>query len=75
MDIKTVKLELMERLLQTESEDLLKKIQGIFSNEKDFELSDVDKNELNLRKQRYLNEEGASYSWEEVKAKAQNLKK
>ncbi|AEV32707.1 hypothetical protein Oweho_1719 [Owenweeksia hongkongensis DSM 17368] len=75
MDIKSVKLELMERLLLTESEELLEKIQSIFSDEKDFALSDVAKRELDLRKQRYLNEEGASYSWDEVKAKAQNSKK
>ena len=75
MDIKTVKLELMQHLLQTESEELLKRIQDIFAHQEETDITDVDKKELDLRKQRYLNEEGASYSWDEVKANARKSKK
>ena len=69
MDVKEVKLELMQYLLQTESEEVLAKLQSIFKQSETFELSTQQKEILDTRKQRHLNGDGQSFSWDEAKNK------
>lgn len=75
MDIKALKLEIMQQLLATESEELLKKVQQLFLLQEDFELTDDQKQMLDERRQRYLTGEGENHSWEEVKEAARKALK
>ncbi len=76
MDVRTIKLELVQQLLLTENEELLVKVQNILSaDSENFELSDEHKKILDERKARADSGEGRSFSWEEVKEQARSAKK
>ncbi len=70
MDLQVTKLELIELLLKTNEVSILKKIKNLLLEEQEKDLDTiVDYELMDKRRQSHLNEESASYSWEEVKEK------
>lgn len=68
MDFYLTKLELIEMLLRTKKETVLKKIQTILESDRDDVVLDDDVYVmLDNRRERHLNGESKSYSWKEVK--------
>ncbi|HRH36699.1 MAG TPA: addiction module protein [Flavobacteriales bacterium] len=71
MSTESLKLQLIERLLRTTDEDLLKKVADLFRSEKsedDDGLTDEHYNIVKEREAAYKRGEGKSYTWEEVRA-------
>jgi len=71
MSTESLKLQLIERLLRTQDESLLKKIASLFKKEMDVEedgLTDEQYNIVQEREEAYKRGEGKSYTWEEAKA-------
>lgn len=70
------KYKALELLMQTDKDSVIDKITDILlkslhtTNNEDFELTQELKVELDARKDRYMNGEGESYTWDEVKEKA-----
>lgn len=69
------KYRALELLMKVDKDTVIEQITNILlnnvsSDETDFEITEDLKNELNLRREKYLKGEGKSYSWDEVKAKA-----
>ena len=68
MNLQTKKLHLIELLLHIEEEAILEKVSEVLSNSENAkELSPHHYLELEKRRKRHLNEESASYSWNEIK--------
>lgn len=75
MDLQVRKLELIEMLLKTEEASVLKKVKDLLLNEgKNDSPREVDYHMIDKRRESHLNEESASYSWEEVKEKVRAAK-
>jgi hypothetical protein len=71
MDIKTLKLAVVQKIIETESESLVQKVHQLISDEGEFELTEAHLNVLNERKHRYQTEENETgFTWEEVQAMA-----
>jgi restriction endonuclease S subunit len=69
MSTEALKLELIERLLRTTDESLLKKVADLFRSEKEeVGLTDEHYNIVKERYEEYKRGEGKSYTWEETKA-------
>ena len=72
MSTESLKLQLIERLLRTEDEDLLKRMADLFRSEKVVKdedgLTDEHYNIVKERYAEYKRGEGKSYTWEETKA-------
>ncbi|MBK6626439.1 MAG: addiction module protein [Flavobacteriales bacterium] len=71
MSTESLKLQLIERLLRTTDEGLLKKVADLFRSEKgedDDGLTDEHYNIVKERYEEYKRGEGKSYTWEETKA-------
>jgi restriction endonuclease S subunit len=69
MSTEALKLELIERLLRTTDESLLKKVADLFRSEKEeVGLTDEHYNIVKERYEEYKRGEGRSYTWEETKA-------
>ena len=78
MSTESLKLQLIERLLHTQDEGLLKKIASLFKKEADVEedgLTDEQYNIVQERYEEYKRGEGKSYTWEEVRENARKAKK
>ncbi|MEO7080715.1 MAG: hypothetical protein ABIY71_04270 [Flavobacteriales bacterium] len=78
MSPESLKLQLIERLLRTQDEGLLKKIASLFKKEADVEedgLTDEQYNIVQERYEEYKRGEGKSYTWEEVRENARKAKK
>ena len=70
MSTESLKLQLIERLLRTQDESLLKKIASLFKKEEDVEEDGLTDEHYNIVKEReaaYVRGEGTSYTWEEAK--------
>ena len=71
MSTESLKLQLIERLLRTTDEGLLKKVADLFRSEKDVEgedgLTDEHYNIVKEREATYKRGEGKSYTWDEAK--------
>ncbi len=71
MSTEALKLELIERLLRTSDESLLKKVADLFRSDKDAidedGLTDEHYNIVKEREAAYQRGEGKSYTWEEAK--------
>lgn len=63
-----VKYRLIERLIQTEDDDLLNQVQEILDSS---DLSDEEKKELDKRMEKYQRGESKLYNWAEVKERIQ----
>ena len=72
MSTESLKLQLIERLLRTKDEGLLKKMADLFRSEKDAVdedgLTDEHYSIVKEREEAYKRGEGNSYTWEEAKA-------
>ncbi|MBK9760475.1 MAG: addiction module protein [Flavobacteriales bacterium] len=79
MSTESLKLQLIERLLRTTDEGLLKKVADLFRSEKNGEdedgLTDEHYNIVKEREEEYKRGEGKSYTWEEVREMARKAKK
>jgi len=64
MDIKVVKLELIEMLLQERKEDILIKIKALLD---DSLSQNIDYSVLEERRAKYITSEEDTYSWSEIK--------
>ena len=76
MSTGSLKLQLVERLLRTQDEGLLKKIASLFKKEAEVEedgLTDEQYNIVQEREEAYKRGEGKSYTWEEVREMARAL--
>lgn len=70
MDLQVTKLELIEMLLKTEEVSVLEKVKNLLLEENGNEsYGEIDYDMIDKRRESHLNEESASYSWEEVKEK------
>ncbi|CAN5224731.1 hypothetical protein BH09BAC1_BH09BAC1_10630 [soil metagenome] len=75
MDKNNIKLELMQQLMLTESEELLMEVQKLIDNHtQSFQLTDAHKRILDDRRKRHQSGESASYSWEEILEKIHSSK-
>jgi len=71
MDLQLTKLELIEMLLNTKREAVLKKVKTILEAEQDdFSLTEEQYKIIDKRRENYLNGEGKSLTWEQVKQNA-----
>jgi hypothetical protein len=70
MSTESLKLQLIERLLRTTDESLLKKVADLFRSEagEEDDLTDEHYNIVKEREAAYKRGEGKSYTWEEVRA-------
>jgi len=78
MSTEFLKLQLIERLLRTTDESLLRKVADLFRSEKVAEdedgLTDEHFNIVKEREAAYKRGEGRSYTWEEVREMARKAK-
>ncbi len=78
MSTESLKLQLIERLLRTTDESLLRKVADLFRSEKVAEdedgLTDEHFNIVKEREAAYKRGEGRSYTWEEVREMARKAK-
>ena len=71
MDLQLTKLELIEMLLNTKRETVLKKVKLLLESEQDdFSLTEEQYKVIDKRREAYLKGEGKSLTWEEVKQNA-----
>ncbi|HRD54559.1 MAG TPA: addiction module protein [Flavobacteriales bacterium] len=78
MSTESLKLQLIERLLRTTDEGLLKKVADLFRAEKSEDEDGLTDEHYNIVKEReaaYTRGEGKSYTWEEVREMARKAKK
>lgn len=78
MSTESLKLQLIERLLRTQDEGLLKKIASLFKKEAEVDedgLTDEHYTIVQEREAEYKRGEGKSYTWEEVRENARKAKK
>ncbi len=66
MDLQLTKMELIEMLLSTQKESVLKKVKAILEEDQ-AHLSEADYKIIDERREHHLREESPSYSWDEVK--------
>lgn len=78
MSTESLKLQLIERLVRTTDEGLLRKVADLFRSEKIAEdedgLTDEHFNIVKEREAAYKRGEGRSYTWEEVREMARKAK-
>jgi putative addiction module component (TIGR02574 family) len=67
-----VKYRLIERLIQTEDDDLLKQVEAILESN---DLSEEQRNELDRRMEKYRKGESRVYSLEEVQERISSIRK
>ena len=73
MDLRITQLELIEMLLNTKKETVLNKVRTLLEKEQDeFILTKAQYKIIDKRREKYLNGEGKSLSWKEVKQNALN---
>jgi hypothetical protein len=73
MDLQLAKLELIEMLLNTKREAVLKKVKILLETEQDdFSLTEEQYKAIDKRREAYLRGEGKSFTWEQVKQNALN---
>jgi hypothetical protein len=66
MDLQLTKMELIEMLLSTRKESVLKKIKAILEEEQ-CKLTEEDYKILDSRRENHLQEKSKSYTWAEVR--------
>lgn len=78
MSTESLKLQLIERLLRTTDEGLLKKVADLFRSEAEDDEDGLTDEHYTIVKEReaaYKRGEGKSYTWEEVREMARKAKK
>jgi putative addiction module component (TIGR02574 family) len=71
MDVQSTKYAIIEKVIQTNNEELLNEVQAILEEE-EIMLTDWQKEELDKRSSRYQTGESKSLTWGEVKKRAQS---
>lgn len=71
MDVQSTKYAIIEKVIQTNNEDLLNEVQAILEEE-EIILTDWQKEELDRRSSRHKTGESKSFTWEEVKKRARS---
>ena len=71
MDLQLEKIELIELLLNTRKESVLKKLRTILEKEQEFSLTNEQYEIIDKRRESHLKSTSKSYSWNEVKANVQ----
>ncbi|MBC5835612.1 hypothetical protein G6N05_12725 [Flavobacterium sp. F372] len=74
MDLQLEKIELIELLLNTKKEAVLKKLRAILEKDQEINLTTEDYDIIDKRRELHLKNETKSYSWEEVKSNARLAK-
>ena len=77
MSTESLKLHLIERLLRTKDEGLLKRVADLFRSEPDADehsLTDEHYSIVKERYEEYKRGDGKSYTWEEVREMARKAK-
>lgn len=74
MDLQLEKIELIELLLNTKKEAVLKKLRAILEKDQEVNLTTEDYDIIDKRRALHLNNETKSYSWDEVKSNARLAK-
>lgn len=67
MDNNALKLDLMQRLLETQDEQLLQKVKELLSPEAGYEIPELHKQILKERRTAYNNGNETGSSWEDAK--------
>jgi putative addiction module component (TIGR02574 family) len=67
-----IKKRLIEKLIQTEDDDLLKQVEAILESN---DLSEEQRNELDRRMEKYRKGESRLYSLEEVQERISSIRK
>lgn len=71
MDLRITQLELIEMLLNTRKKTVLDKVRTLLETEQnDFSLTEEQYKIIDKRRENYLNGNGKSLSWEQVKQNA-----
>jgi hypothetical protein len=70
MDLQLEKIELIELLLNTKKESVLKKLRAILEKEHEINLTPEQYQIIDKRRESHLKSETKSYSWEQVKTNA-----
>jgi hypothetical protein len=71
MDLRITQLELIEMLLNTKKETVLEKVRTLLETEQDdFSLTEEQYKIIDKRREEYLNGNGKSLTWEQVKQNA-----
>jgi hypothetical protein len=73
MDLQ-LEIELIELLLNTKKEAVLKKLRAILEKDQEINLTSEDYDIIDKRRTSHLNNETKSYSWDEVKSNARLAK-
>ena len=71
MDVQSTKYAIIEKVIQTNDEDLLNEVQAILEEE-EIILTNWQKEELDKRSTRHKAGESKSFTWEEVKKRARS---
>lgn len=71
MDVQSTKYAIIEKVIQTNDEDLLSEVQAILEEE-EIILTDWQKEELDKRSSRHKTGESKNFTWEEVKKRARS---
>jgi putative addiction module component (TIGR02574 family) len=71
MDVQSTKYAIIEKVIQTNDEDLLNELNAILEQE-EIILTDSQKEELDKRVARHKSGESKSFTWEEVKVHARS---
>jgi len=71
MNLQAEKMELIEMLINTRKAAVLKKVRELLEEERGG-LTEDDYKIIDSRRERHLNRESKSYSWEEAKQKIRN---
>lgn len=74
MDLQLEKIELIELLLNTKKEAVLKKLRAILEKDQEINLTTEDYDIIDKRRELHLKNETKSYSWEELKSNARLAK-
>lgn len=73
MDVQSTKFAIIEKVIQTNDEDLLNEVQAILEEE-EIILTSRQKEELDERSARHKAGESKNFTWEEVKKSARSAK-
>lgn len=74
MNLEAEKLELIELLLNSRTESVLKQLRSILEQEQQVFLTDEQYEIINHRREAYIKGESKSYSWEQVKNKVKSAR-
>lgn len=74
MDLQLEKIELIELLLNTKKEAVLKKLRAILEKDQEINLTSEDYDIIDKRRELHLKNETKSFTWDEVKSNARQGK-